>query len=121
MVVPIVEDTRRVLEYYLRTGTGDYIFPIMSGRLTPEEVYTRIRARNSAMSKMLGRIRKRIGLTKNLTFHLARHSFANKLLVEGWSIFEIRDMLGHNTVTTTEQYLSGFDAYALSERYRQGR
>lgn len=44
-------------------------------------------------------------ITKNVTFHSLRHSFATHLLQSGTSIFHIKQLLGHSDISTTCFYL----------------
>ncbi len=45
------------------------------------------------------------GITKNVTTHTLRHSFATHLLENGVSIFHIKQLLGHANISTTCFYL----------------
>jgi integrase/recombinase XerD len=44
-------------------------------------------------------------ITKNVTVHSMRHSFATHLLESGTSIFHIKQLLGHSDISTTCFYL----------------
>lgn len=48
---------------------------------------------------------KKAGITKRVTPHTFRHSFATHMLQAGADLISIRDMLGHVSITTTEFYL----------------
>ncbi len=52
--------------------------------------------------------------------HALRHSFATNLQKNGASVAEIKEMMGHSSVATTEKYLHGFDGKMreLFEKYR---
>ena len=52
--------------------------------------------------------------------HALRHSFATNLQKNGASVAEIKEMMGHSSVATTERYLHGFDGKMreLFEKYR---
>lgn len=41
--------------------------------------------------------------------HSLRHSFATNLQLKGASVEEIKEMIGHSSVATTERYLHGFE------------
>ena len=47
---------------------------------------------------------KDAGITKNVSPHTFRHSFATHLFSGGASIRQVQDMLGHQSITTTEIY-----------------
>jgi site-specific recombinase XerD len=43
--------------------------------------------------------------------HALRHSFATDLQRRGASVEEIKEMLGHKNIATTERYLHGLDGH----------
>jgi integrase/recombinase XerD len=49
--------------------------------------------------------RKDAGITKEMTVHTLRHSYATHLLEEGLDIMSIKDLLGHECIDTTMIYL----------------
>ena len=52
--------------------------------------------------------------------HALRHSFATDLQLKGATVAEIKEMIGHANVATTERYLHGFDGRMkeLFDKYR---
>lgn len=70
----------------------------------PEEeiVFPRIEYR--MMAKRILTIMQEIGITKHITMHCARHSFAVLALTKGMPIESVSRILGHTNITTTQIY-----------------
>ncbi len=54
---------------------------------------------------------KEIGFNKGITdnrqkvsFHTLRHTFASWLAIQGTSLYEIKELMGHKSITMTERY-----------------
>src|SRR5207245_3802164 len=62
----------------------------------------RRRITHRAVTKAVKRVARRHG--HNLHPHMFRHSYATELLERGADIRDIRDLLGHESVATTEIY-----------------
>lgn len=66
------------------------------------------------LGKALKTARRRIGLSKRVTAHTLRHSFATNLLASGASITQVQELLGHNSVETTQVYLHCIPQFATT-------
>ncbi|WP_279168233.1 site-specific integrase [Parabacteroides goldsteinii] len=63
----------------------------------------------SWISKPLERWIKQAGITKHITFHCFRHTFATLQLASGTDIYTISKLLGHTNVKTTQVYAKVVD------------
>ncbi len=121
----LLEPALKVLEYYkhLKYGTQtlpsaeDYVFPILDQVKynTPSRIEHRIEFKLSATNKNLKVIANELELGENITFYMARHTFATQLLKKEVATSKIQNMLGHSTERMTQVYLDSFKNDELDE------
>ena len=102
--VPVAKSTQKYIELYknnIRTqlnivkGFEDTLFLNRRGKqLTRAMIFTIIKT-----------LAVKINLSKNISPHTLRHSFATHLLENGADLRSIQMMLGHESITTTEIYV----------------
>ncbi|RLA58611.1 MAG: recombinase XerD [Gammaproteobacteria bacterium] len=82
-----------------------FLFPSTTiGRDPRGGVMRRHHLHNTTLRKSIGRARRETGITKPVRCHTFRHSFATRLLQQGYDIRTIQKLLGHSDVRTTEVY-----------------
>lgn len=59
---------------------------------------------NAVVNRQLQRICENVGISKSITFHTSRHTFATCMLNRGIPITTVQQMLGHSSVKMTERY-----------------
>lgn len=57
------------------------------------------------VAEMLRRIVYRAGITRKITPHCLRHTFATQLIRNGVDVETVRELLGHASLSTTQQYV----------------
>lgn len=60
---------------------------------------------DSSVRKILEEARRKAGISKQISPHSLRHSFATHLLENGYSLIEVKELLGHSRLETTMIYL----------------
>ena len=56
------------------------------------------------IERVLGKWAADAGITKHITFHVSRHTFATILLTEGADLYTTSKLLGHTDISTTQIY-----------------
>ena len=88
--VPLLDIPKMILEKYKGKLPNGKVLPIIS---------------NQKLNAYLKEIADVCGIKKNLTFHLARHTFATTTtLAKGVPIETVSKMLGHTNIETTQIY-----------------
>ncbi len=104
----------------------DYIFPLLDSTkpytrsITPEEkdtmpaklkksLYNAISAKTKIINKHLSVLSEMAGINKKITFHSARHSFARAAKQKGTDNAQLKDLLAHSSLKTTENYMGSFE------------
>ena len=98
-VVPVLPAVREAIEQYVaqRPATGFPNSPLFLSR------------RGKAMSAreaqaLMQTLRSRLGLSERATPHALRHSFASHLLDGGADLRSVQELLGHESLSTTQNY-----------------
>ncbi|WP_230150495.1 site-specific integrase [Pedobacter sp. Bi27] len=91
--VPILPEALGLIEKYEHSAES-----LFKGTIFPSPT-------NQYMNRCLKIISRLAGISKCLTFHVARHSFATTITLEnGVSIESVAHMLGHSSTRTTQIY-----------------
>jgi integrase/recombinase XerC len=112
-VVPLLAAARRAVERYAE---------LCPFALTEDAPLFRA-ARGGAMSPRMAQalmqtLRGRLGLPSSATPHALRHAFATHLLANGGDLRAIQDLLGHESLSTTQTYTS-VEAQKILQSYRR--
>lgn len=89
--VKLLPVAKQLIEQYQPVAKNEFVFPV------PNSI--------CQMNLILRRIAEKCEITKRISTHLARHSFATTVcLSQGVPIETVSKMLGHSNITTTQIY-----------------
>jgi integrase/recombinase XerD len=109
--VPLSRQSRNYIKAYLEHRFEDSMDdwynhpsgPLFRSRLSPDQVYTA----GSATNRL--RVLFRDAGIQGASSHSMRRTFANVLRQKGINLKVIQELLGHNSLATTERYFSVTD------------
>ncbi len=82
-----------------------YLFPASRLAQDPRsDVVRRHHIHQASIQRAIKRAAEEVGITKRVTSHTMRHSFATHLLESGADIRTVQELLGHSDVSTTMIY-----------------
>ena len=99
-----------ILSYYRpdKINPQDYALPILNPKReypTEADLLQEISRKNALINKYLKTICFKAGIPKDLSFHSARHTFADLSRRKMKDVYALSKLLGHSSIRTTENYL----------------
>ena len=98
--IPLVKEAVRHLKRYLK----------VRGEVDPDKPFFKSRLRTNVTRKVIYQRLKiyvrRCRIFKRISPHNLRHTFARHAVESGMNVVCLRDLLGHKSITSTQQYIS---------------
>ncbi|MFK7810671.1 MAG: tyrosine-type recombinase/integrase [Saprospiraceae bacterium] len=116
--IKLIFQANDILNIYRESNptNEDFIFPFLdkSEDLSDKKyLVKRLGGRTTKINQKLKIIANRANISKKLTTHIARHSFADIARKKGVGIYDISKALGHTNIAITQAYLASFDDGSL--------
>ena len=117
-IVPIGDEAATWVRKYIREARG----ALLAKRTSPR-LFVNARGGGPGLTrvgfwKILKGYAKQAGLTRTLSPHMLRHSFATHLLERGADLRAIQELLGHARLSTTQRY-THVNAAQLIDAYKK--
>ena len=133
----LVEPAMNILNFYKKEDSKetDYLFPLLSNTseyssfitqadkdtMKPElrqRMYEDVSAKSVLINKYLKKIAEKAEISKTLSMHIRRHSFAYITQKSGAQSSAIKNILCHSNLSTTERYMGSFDTSKTDETFQ---
>lgn len=85
----------------------NFIFPVLPSNydeLTKTDAHSVIVAKTALINKNLKIIASRLEISKNISFHTSRHTWATRALRKGVTIDKVSKLMGHSSLKETQVY-----------------
>jgi site-specific recombinase XerD len=105
-VVFLSDTAAEWIERYLRARKDNFkpLFIRHSGAVDMQKNGEKMRLTARSIQNIVSKYAKKSGLPIEATPHTLRHSFATDLLISGADIRSVQEMLGHESIRTTQVY-----------------
>lgn len=123
----LVAQAAAILDLYRTEASKptDYIFPFMDIRKTyasaisqadrdtlpsdmKQKLFEEVSAKNALINKSLKKLAEKAGISKKVSMHISRHSFAKAAAQKGIESNKVKSLLAHSKLQTTEAYMGSF-------------
>ncbi len=108
------------IQHYLdkREDKSPALFVRVGGHKKPDVTGNYLRLTPRSVQRMVARYALLAGITKHVSPHTLRHSFATDLLMNGADLRSVQAMLGHSNIATTQIYTHVTDPHLKSVHER---
>jgi site-specific recombinase XerD len=105
-VVFLSDTAAQWIERYLRARKDNFkpLFIRYSGAVDTQKNGEKMRLTARSIQNVVSKYARKSGLPIEATPHTLRHSFATDLLISGADIRSVQEMLGHESIRTTQVY-----------------
>lgn len=109
--IKLLAQALRILGLYKhRLRPDEYIFPFLqSVPMEPWKLKQQLDSKTAMINKDLKIIARRAKISKKVTSHVSRHSFADNARRKEISVYDLKQLLNHSSISITERYLATLD------------
>jgi site-specific recombinase XerD len=115
--IPLPPPALEIANRWVERHNRPFLFPYLEEGDTrdPGHLRRRIGSHNTMVNRRVKKVARKAELTApdEITFHVARHSFANIARQRSGDLYALNKALAHGNLSTTQEYLAAFDQDAV--------
>ena len=110
-------DILKEVKKRLQQQNAHFIFNDLDKRILEDKksMYNSISSGNALTNKRLKEVAKLAKISKNISFHIARHSFASIVYSKTTDIEQMQRLLKHSSIRETQGYIASLNSERDSE------
>jgi site-specific recombinase XerD len=120
----ITDSAKQILKGYLQKRTDDSppLFIRLGGTKKADTSGDYLRLTPRSIQRIIQKYALLAGITKHVSPHTLRHSFATNLLMNGADLRSVQSLLGHSNIATTQVYTHITDPHlkAVHQKFHSG-
>ncbi len=97
---------------------NSFVFPLFDDRVdySDKEFFEdQVGSKNSLVNQRLLELQKKAKIEKRISFHTSRHSFAQAARRKGVTVDDLKELMGHSSIKTTEDYIESLGEEHLDD------
>lgn len=110
--IKLIKQALDILKFYSNDVTLQaYIFPFLKNYFQKDSIQhkNQLDSKTALINGYLKIIAQKANINKRITAHVSRHSFSEHARKKGVSVHDIKTLLNHSKISTTEVYLKTLD------------
>lgn len=117
IMIAVTDFVKEIITKYGNTNREpeNYVFPVFTKGMSEREKLRANQNFTRFVNTHIKKLAKLAGITEDLSTYWARHSYTTTAIRNGASMEYIQESLGHQSISTTQNYWAGFEQHVKAD------